>query len=102
MYKLTTHAKVERQDRLFAIIDTIGIGNEVDKFYLKEEHVFKVFTDTGVMLVVNEGGYIVTAFAVNMEKAYAVYRSNGRSHISPRVTKAIHYHEEHYKFLAKL
>ena len=31
MYRLSHHAQVERQERLFAIIDTVGFGKEVDK-----------------------------------------------------------------------
>ena len=102
MYNFTNHALLERQDRIFAIIDTIGIGSEVDKFHREGTNSYEVFTDTGVMLVVNENNFIITAYAVNMKKALAVYRSHGRSHVSPRVTRAIRYHEEHYKYLAKL
>lgn len=102
MYKLSYHAQVERQERLFAIVDTIGLGREVDRFYVAEKHQYEVFTDTGVLIILNEENYVVTAFAVLSDKATAVYRHNGRSHISPRVMNGIRYHEEHYKFLNKL
>lgn len=102
MYRLSKHAQIDRQDRLFAILDTIGIGNEVDKFYNKENNSYDVFTDTGVLLVVSEKDVLITAYAVRHEKAIAAYRNAGRKMVSPRVLNAIYYHEEHYKFLNKL
>ena len=102
MYRLSKHAQVERQDRLFAIIDTIGIGNEVDRFYRKETNAYEVFTDTGVVLILSEKDVLITAYAVRHEKAIAAYRNAGRRMVSPRVLNGIYYHEEHYKYLTKL
>jgi hypothetical protein len=102
MYRLSRHAQVERQDRLFAIIDTIGIGKEVDKFYNAERDNYEVFTDTGVMLVVDDKNTLITAYAVDLNRARAVYCNHGRSHISPRVADKILRNEAHYKFLFNL
>ena len=99
MYRLSHHAQVERQERLFTIIDTIGIGKEVDKFYKEEENKYEVFTDTGVLLIVGTDNTLITAYVVTKERAKAVYSANGRSHISPRVADKIIYNEIHHRFL---
>lgn len=99
MYRLSHHAQVERQERLFAIIDTVSFGKEVDKFYNKDNDNYEVFTDTGILLVIDDGDLLVTAYAVDLNKAMAVYCHHGRSHISPRVADKIIYNEIHYKFL---
>ena len=76
MYKMTKHAQVDRYDRICGIIDSIGLGEPRLKIphdeYPNRDY---VLTTTGVLLIVSEDTYLITAYVPTVAKVYAIFRT---------------------------
>lgn len=76
MYKMTKHAQVDRYDRICGIIDSIGLGEPRLKTPCKEyANRDYVLTTTGVLLIVLEDEYLITAYVPTMAKVQAIFRT---------------------------
>ena len=84
---MTFHARVERDNRLEFIIDTVGIGevicetNRPDDSYGKP--VKMRLTDTGVIIVTSQENKIITAYIATISEAIGVYREATTRHELP-------------------
>lgn len=73
--QLTQHALNDRMDRLMEIAMTIGWGEPC--LEVEEETNVYVITSTGVVLVKNLEGKLITAYVGSIQKVFAIYRSHG-------------------------
>lgn len=72
---MTYHASFERVNRIEYILDTVGVGEEVARVWDETRQTFQCLTDTGVVIVVNEKGKIVTMFIATTARACAIYKA---------------------------
>lgn len=74
MYKLEPHASQERVERLMFLNLEIGIGDEICHTRRDKDHYREILTSTGLILIVNEYDYLITAYVANLDKAFAIWR----------------------------
>jgi len=72
---MSYHARVQRIERFEYIIDTVGFGEEIAcaKLEVKGKIRLHTLTDTGVVIVREKNGEIVTAFIARVEQASAIW-----------------------------
>lgn len=72
---MSYHARVQRIERFEYIIDTVGFGEEIasTNLKIKEKMRLHTLTDTGVIIVREKDGEIVTAFIARIEQANAIW-----------------------------
>lgn len=78
------HATVTRQERMLAILMTVGFG---EIYQIKEDFYQgrqRIFTDTGCILVV-EGMEVVTAFVANYDQMTEYFDGQ----VPPKIRKAV-------------
>ena len=99
--KMTYHAAYERADRLAFIAEHIEIGTIQYKFRdnRKNDNTFVCFTSTGIMIVMDEMGTIITAFTPNVSRVIAIFRAHGWCHVPSTLIKSV---EKNYTFAKKM
>lgn len=99
MYKLSTHASVERLERLYYLNMEIGIGNEVCSIPGSRIGRKEVLTDTGIILILGDNDIVITAYIATINKAVAIWRiAYGDNAIIPRsLYKRIISNKKRYK-----
>ena len=99
--KVTTHAAVERIDRIMYIAQKIGWGNGIVLEVRKEERgTRECLTDSGVLIVKGlEDDIFVTAFVPSVDKVYSLYHSLGKripSYLLFKIKKNQKYSKDFY------
>ncbi len=97
--KFSYHAQVERADRLEQLEAVLGFTHIVLEVPVVEEEKRYCLTSSGILIVKNlYRDFVVTAFMVNIDQCYRLYRMAGKAQMSPkmykRVTKNIERHSE--------
>lgn len=73
--KMSAHIILDRAYRINHIENSIGWGTEVTRALDKnEENVFRVLTSTGVIIVMGEDNFIITAWIADVNQAVAVWK----------------------------
>ena len=75
MCGMTYHARVEREERINYIIDTIGVGEPVAKFQRENDKRYMTLTNTGVIIITGSDNIIITMFIGSIDEAIKTYRS---------------------------
>lgn len=101
---LTYHARVERIDRLAAIIECLSVGKIILEVYDKRHKgSILCLTSTGIVLVKSaKDGRIVTGYMANMDQLHAMYYSIGQRHIPPRIFNRVSKNVQLYSFLLEM
>ena len=74
---LTYHAEVDRETRINIIKKTVGFGNPCAEAPDKDDRdATAILTDTGVIVILNPYGLIVTTWIASVRQASAIYYSN--------------------------
>ena len=79
--KMSAHIIIDRAYRIKQIENSIGWGTEIARALDKnEENVFRVLTTTGVIIVMDETNFIITAWVADVNQAVAVWKkaNNGK------------------------
>ena len=72
---MSTHVIVDRKFRIDLIENTIGWGHEIATVKdHQNQNAFATLTTTGVMIITNEDGMIITTWIANVRQAAAVWR----------------------------
>lgn len=73
--KISTHALIERGDRLLHIAKTVGWGKEIVlRLEKPETQTVECLTDSGVLLIKSmDESVLVTAYLPTLKKATAIY-----------------------------
>ena len=81
----SSHACIGRQERMLAILMTVGFGEIC--YYKKEEHSARVqcFTDTGCLLII-EDDVIITGYVANYNQMTGFFSGKVPSHIRKAVS----------------
>lgn len=101
--RMTYHARVERNERIEAIAQTLGISNPVLEYVDRKECKVYQLTSTGVILVI--GLYskaLITCFMARLDQAEKLYRLCGKKQISPKVEKKIVKNLQKYSYLLEI
>ena len=78
----SNHARVEREDRMMAILMTVGFGEICyEKKCVDDETRIQYFTDTGCILIVS-GDIIITGYIASIDQALGFF--SGKVPISIR------------------
>ena len=75
MCGMTYHASVEREARIHYIIDTIGVGEPVVKFYRESDKRYTTLTSTGVIIITGNNNIIITMYIGTIDEAIWTYRN---------------------------
>lgn len=80
----STHARIERQERMLAILMTVGFGEIC--YCKKEKHNTRIqyFTDTGCLLIV-EDNVVITGYVANYNQMTGFFSGKVPSHIRKAV-----------------
>ena len=77
MYKLSKHASVDRIERLYYLMETLGIGEEVCWSFSKAgQNRRQILTSTGVVLVLGEDECVITAYVATMKEATYIWHTS--------------------------
>jgi len=73
--RMSYHARVQRIERFEYILDTVGFGEEIicTSSEIKGKMRLRILTDTGVIIIKEKNGEIVTAFIARIEQASAIW-----------------------------
>ena len=70
--KMAKHLTHDRINRAVYIASTIGVGNEIIRSYNEKKDSYSCLTDTGVMIIRNPKGAIITMYIASMNQAIAM------------------------------
>lgn len=77
IFKLSSHARDERLERLMYIMTEIGLG---ERIICTANHITtnrqEALTDTGVLLILSNDDLVITAYVPNVSKAIAIWRDS--------------------------
>ena len=94
------HAKYERADRLEKLEEVLGFTKIVLEVPVVEEEKRYCLTSSGILIVKNlYRDYVVTAFMVNIDQCYRLYRMAGKAQMSPKMYKRVVKNCERHKEL---
>ena len=100
-FEMTTHAKVDRLDRLAACIEHLGVGEvvlEVERFDAVER-----LTSTGLILIVNaQTNTLITGYAATINQMCGMYKSCGYNRVPDRIYKQVVKNSKKYAFLYRM
>lgn len=103
-YTLSYHARVERANRITAILTYVGLGQPIFSGIdaLHKNHVFHI-TNTGVIVVVDEKTKtIITMYLLTLEKLYALFRRQGYDHVGYNLDEVVKKNQIRYKWILKI
>lgn len=87
-YKISSHLRDERADRVAYIGTTVGFG-EVE-YIFPIERKYEAITNTGVLIILGaDKTTIVTMYLMNINKAKAIFSANNFDIIPPAIRKTI-------------
>jgi hypothetical protein len=99
-YKMTYHAKVERIDRIAALLTEVGY-NEFVLEVRESNHLYRL-TDTGIIFIFDETGTtLITGYMGQRLKVSALYKLAGYTETPQRIWKTVTRNEKQYSFLYK-
>lgn len=94
------HAQVERADRLQKLEEVLGITKIVLEVPIVEEEKRYCLTSSGILIVKNlHRDFVITAYMINVNQCYRLYRLAGKSQMSPKVYKRVVKNCERHKEL---
>ena len=101
---VSNHVVVDRQARINLIEKTIGWGNPVIEAPDKKGRDCKaVLTDTGVIIILDPYGIIVTAWIASVKQAIAVYaRATGNTVLPQKLWWIINYNNNSKEWQRKI
>ena len=70
--KMAKHLTHDRIDRAVYIASTIGVGKEIIRAYNEKKDSYSCLTDTGVMVIRDPKGVIITMYIASMNQAIAM------------------------------
>lgn len=75
-HQISKHMREDRLDRAVFIATTIGYGKIIYERKAEERDTISCLTDTGVMIVKNSAGVIITMYIANFQQmAYCTYNN---------------------------
>lgn len=75
--KMTRHAYNDRMDRMLRLLDALGAGDELNRFYNPDTNTFDCILDNGVLVIVGADSHkMVTCFMLTIERMTAIYKKN--------------------------
>ena len=83
MCGMTYHARVEREERINYIIDTVGIGEPVVKVQRPKDKRYMTLTNTGVIIITGSDNVIITMYIGTIDEALMTYRNATKMHNMP-------------------
>ena len=87
---MSHHAEVDREIRINIIKKTVGFGKPIAEAPNKADPTSTVIlTDTGVIVVLNKFGIIITTWIADVRQASAIYRQYSNGQKMPRQLWAI-------------
>lgn len=101
---MTTHARIDRADRLTALIDYLGI----DEIILetpddKQQCATLCLTATGIIIVKSTiDNRVITAYMATMNRVYAMYKIAGYNRIPKKVYQRVIDINRLYPFLCNM
>jgi hypothetical protein len=101
---MTTHARVDRADRLVALIDYLGM----DEIILetpddKQQYATLCLTATGIIIVKSTiDNRVITAYMAKVDRVYAMYKTAGYNRIPKKVYQRIIDINRMYPFLCEM
>lgn len=75
-YRISKHMSREREERIFAILDRTGLGEEMaSEQYIDKigKLVTTIITTTGIILHLNEERTVITAYVATIKQAQAMF-----------------------------
>lgn len=99
---ISYHVAHERTDRMSAILSSVGIGEIINVFAYENDlgPTEWCITDTGILVVRNPYTMrIVTAYALRIDQAVAIYKSHGYVRVPARIMSAVYNNERKRPFL---
>ena len=90
---MSDHVLIDRETRVNIIKKTVGFGKPFAETPNKKDPTSTVIlTDTGVIVVVNKFGMIITTWIADVKQASAVYKqySNGKN-LPPKMWAIVNY-----------
>lgn len=85
---MSYHAQVERAGRLAALEEVLGFTSVA--FSVMEGHQRLSVTSSGILIVQDaHTQMVVTAYAIKVEKLYALCRKAGKKQIPPKLQKRV-------------
>lgn len=99
--ELTYHAKVERIDRLTALIINLELGEIIfEAPDERNEGSVRCLTSTGIILVKSiHTGAIITGYMATMDQLHAMYYSMNQREIPRDILRRVKRNATHYNFL---
>lgn len=97
-FKMTYHAKVERIDRITALLAEVGYN----EFVLEVKQPGRLYrlTDTGIIFIFNETGEIlITGYLGQRLKVSSLYKQAGYAETPQKIWKTVIRNEKLYSFL---
>lgn len=97
-FKMTYHAKVERIDRITALLTEVGYN----EFILEVKQLGRMLrlTDTGIIFIFDEAGEtLITGYLGQRLKVSALYKQAGYIETPQKVWKTVVRNEKRYSFL---
>ena len=97
-FKMTYHAKVERIDRIAALLAEVGYN----EFILEVKQPGRMWrlTDTGIIFIFDESGEtLITGYMGQRLKVSSLYKQAGYIETPKNVWKTITRNEKRYSFL---
>ena len=70
--EMAKHLTHDRIDRAVYIASTVGVGKEVIRTYNEKRDSYSCLTDTGVMVIRDPKGVIITMYIASMNQAIAM------------------------------
>lgn len=97
MYKLNPHASRDRLERMMFLSMEIGLGDEICHLTREKDNYKEVLTSTGLILIIDEFNYLITAYVANLDKAFAIWRNvKGSAKMPNALYKKIIRNKENY------
>ena len=92
----TYHAEYERQERLARLEELLGVTRVVISYHDERRKNIRCLTSSGIVMVLSYENVLITAYAATVKEASFMYRSVGKSQISPKIYKKIQKNMERF------
>ena len=90
LMKISEHGRIDRVERITRIITELGIGEIVLTIEHREMKRLECLTSTGVILIKSStDNVVITAYVASIERAVAMYKSQGIQKLPPSLRSKI-------------
>ena len=90
LMKISEHGRIDRVERITRIITELGIGEIILTIEHREMKRLECLTSTGVILIKSStDNVVITAYVASIDRAVAMYKSQGIQHLPPRLRNKI-------------